>query len=80
MMMIIGNQMKISLFNFTVLRSTMQDLKLSWKERILELESQSLMMINQDKSALLKPNKFKLLHQRKKLLSPFKEKTVVMVL
>ena len=80
MTMIIGNQMKISLFNFTVLRSTMQDLKLSWKERILELESQSLMMINQDKSALLKPNKFKLLHQRKKLWSQFNEKTVVMVL
>ena len=53
---------------------------LSLKVRTHELELLSLMMINQVKSALLRPNRSKLLHLKKKLVWEFKEKTVVMVL
>lgn len=61
-MMTTGSQMRISMFN-----SMTQILLRNLRELILKLESLLSMMISQDKFALKKPNKLKLLPQRKLL-------------
>lgn len=61
-MMTTGSQMRISMFN-----SMTQILLRNLRELILKLESLLSMMISQDKFALKKPSKLKLLPQRKLL-------------